>query len=296
MKSYILRDAIDDYDYLFIANANNYPALGTSNSVIFSPFPPFVCFSTCTKKVDRMVSSVAPTLASWLNHDPDALQKLRNDLGLHLEGTLACVPILTSPICRPGTMIRKSYFINFQADPDPYPAGTLEAQFSGADGVSVSWTSIRFGSGAWQPLARFGSMPGQDPVKGFVYQQEPPSPGRFLSGYRGCTATTGLKSTCTYLYDDFGRTNLFNWGLENGDYSVTGLLCLVVFLFCFVFESCTVTFSYPGRAPGSDVNSIYVEGVRFFDSVPTTTGVQSITQIVSVTDCLLTLEFGVFNM
>jgi len=117
------------------------------------------------KKVDRMVSSVAPTLATWLNHDPDALQKLRNDLGLHLEGTLACVPILTSPICRPGTMVRKSYFINFQANPDPYPAGTLEPQFAGADGVSVSWTSIRFGSGAWQPMARFGNMPGEDPVK-----------------------------------------------------------------------------------------------------------------------------------
>ncbi len=124
IKTHILRDAIDDYDYLFIANANNYPALGTANAV------------------DQIIASVAPTLATWNRHDPDAQQKLRNDLGLFVENSLACAPVLSSPVCRAGTQPRKSYFINFQANSDPYPAGTIEPQFEGPDGVKGESFSV----------------------------------------------------------------------------------------------------------------------------------------------------------
>ncbi len=224
------------------------------------------------------MNSAASTLASWNRHDPDAQQKLRNDLGRFIEGSLACAPVLSTPVCPAGTQPRKSYFINFQAATDPYPAGSIEPQFEGPDGVKVFWDSIKIGAAAWQPMKRFGTGPGQDPIRGFVYQIETLDLGRFLSAYRGCTATTGSQSQCTYIYDDFGRTNLFNWGIENGAYDVT------------------VTFGQPGRAVNTDVNSIYVEGVQFWDAPLPSTAAQTVTKTVTVQDCMLTLQFGVFNM
>ncbi len=105
------------------------------------------------------------------------------------------------------------------------------------------WNAIKEGAGSWQPLAAFGTLPGQDPIRGFVYQHDTLDLGRFKSEYRGCPDSTTSQSQCTCIYDDNGRTNLFNWGIENGDYTVT------------------VTFGQPGRPVNADINSVYVEGI-----------------------------------
>ena len=58
-----------DYDYLVLANGGNLPVINT------------------VYNIDTTVDSVAPTLTSW-NSDADAMQKVRNELGLYIEGVI----------------------------------------------------------------------------------------------------------------------------------------------------------------------------------------------------------------
>ena len=90
----LFREGVEDYEYLFIANGNQYPNWN-GPSVL-----------------DPMVSSVAPTLKTW-TQNADAVALLRQKLGLYIEGTSNIVPTLQAT-CGSNVLPSKPYYINFQ--------------------------------------------------------------------------------------------------------------------------------------------------------------------------------------
>lgn len=100
VRAELLREGIEDYEYLLIANGGR--------PVVYE-----------TELVDPTVDSVASSLTSWCK-DPDALMALRHELGLYIEGTRGDLPVLeVESDARP----RGEYHINFQ-DPDGRPTDT----------------------------------------------------------------------------------------------------------------------------------------------------------------------------
>eukprot|EP01156_Anaeramoeba_ignava_P020521 Anaeramoba_ignava/c16137_g1_i1.p1 GENE.c16137_g1_i1~~c16137_g1_i1.p1 ORF type:complete len:658 (+),score=155.99 c16137_g1_i1:2369-4342(+) len=107
VRAELLREGIEDYEYLYRANGNNQPQPGTPNAV------------------DAVSFSVAKTLTDWFQPS-FALQELKHQLGLYNEGSRATLPIL---IYNTTINPRGSYYINFQgssptADPLVYDGKT----------------------------------------------------------------------------------------------------------------------------------------------------------------------------
>ena len=83
----------------------------------------------------------------------------------------------------------------------------------------------------------------------------------------------------SYVYDDYGRDNLFEFALENGTYEIT------------------VGAGRPARGYPNDPHNVTVEGIPVIDDVPTTdqepTFVKQVT--VTLTDGSLSLEMGGYS-
>src|SRR5262249_26315628 len=79
------------------------------------------------------------------------------------------------------------------------------------------------------------------------------------------------------IYDDYGRTDTFNWDIENGKYKVT------------------VSIGWYGKTYSK--NKIVVEGMPLFDDVETnpTTPYQAKSIVVDVGDGNVTIEAGQTN-
>lgn len=115
IRAELLREGIEDYEYLFLANGSVRPSV-------------FV-----EEIVDPTVESVASSLTSWCR-DPDALMALRHQLGLYIEGSRATLPVLeTDSNLRP----RSEYFINFQDPTGPPSASPLTVD--GRTYIKIGW-------------------------------------------------------------------------------------------------------------------------------------------------------------
>ena len=200
--------------------------------------------------VDLTVASVASSLTSWTKN-PDALMALRHELGLYIEGSRPDLPTLEA---ENDLHPRGEYYLNFQ-DPQGEPS---------EDPLVVEGkTYMKIGWGAYDEDLGYG-----------WYGEYVDNSGIALYGYDD---TTGYSEVAkSYLYDDYGRDNLFEFALENGRYEVT------------------VAVGRPGRAYANDPHHATVEGVAVVDDEPTTEGEPQFvrTVIVELTDGSLSLEVG----
>ena len=88
----LLREGFEDYEYLYLANNNQYPLVNQS----------------CP--IDESVKSVASNLTSWIK-DADALMDLKWKLGEYIESNgTSEIPKIEIDVKRP----RGEYYINFQ--------------------------------------------------------------------------------------------------------------------------------------------------------------------------------------
>jgi hypothetical protein len=198
--------------------------------------------------VDATVASVASSLTTW-SRNPDALMTLRHELGRYLEGSRDSLPLLETTSDRP----RATYFINFQ---DPQGAPTADPLvIEGQEYLKVGWTpySAELGYG-W-------------------YGEYIDNPGIALYGYDDGPYNEAQKS---YVYDDYGRDNLFEFALANGRYSVT------------------VGVGRPGRAYGGDPHHAFIEGIPIVNDEPTTEAEPQLrrTQEIDIADGSLSLVVG----
>jgi hypothetical protein len=180
-----------------------------------------------TRPVDATVESAASGLTSW-TQDPDALMVLRRELGRYIEGSRATLPILEIESVRP----RGEYHLNFQ---DPAGRPLDEPLVVNGD------TCLKIG---WEAY---------DEERGWGWSGEHVgNPGILMYGY---DATSGYdERQRSYLYDDYGRDNLFEFALGNGRYAIT------------------VGAGRPARAYPNDPHHVAIEGIPVIDDEPTTAG------------------------
>lgn len=199
--------------------------------------------------VDDTVSSVASSMTSW-TRQPDALMALRHELGLYLEGSRADLPVLESG---GGVRERGAYYLNFQ-DPGGAPAAD-PLQVDGKTWLKVGWSEYDADEG----LGWYGENVGTNIV---------------MTGYDDVGGYSEVEKS--YVYDDYGRNNLFEFDLENGRYEVT------------------VAVGRPARGYPGDPHNVSVEGTVLVDDEATTDQSPQIvrTTTVDLTDGKLSLEVG----
>jgi len=145
--------------------------------------------------VDELVASVATGLVNW-SRDPKAILDARLMIGYYLDNTLSTAPFITS------TSQRRygSYYINFQ-DTAGEPVAT-PLVIDNQEYIKIGWDTWNNDLGyGWYGLNISNSA-----IAKTAYSN---------------TATTLNDAQRSYIYDDYGRPNLFNFALENGLYQVT---------------------------------------------------------------------------
>jgi hypothetical protein len=191
-----------------------------------------------TEPVDATVDSVASSLTSW-TRDADALMALRHALGLYIEGTTDTLPVLeTDTHARP----RGAYHLNFQD-----PSGRPTAEPLTVDGTAY----MKVG---WSPY-------GDDEAMGW-YGEFIDDPSIALHGFDDVPGYSVVEQS--YIYDDYGRDNLFEFALENGTYEVT------------------IGVGRPARGYPSDPHNVTLEGITVVDDEPTSDGSPTIRRTVTV--------------
>jgi hypothetical protein len=203
-----------------------------------------------TANADPTVKSVASSMSSW-NKDADALMALRHELGRYIEGTRDTLPVLEiQSDARP----RAPYYLNFQD-----PSGEPSADPLVVDGK----TYMKVGWAAWDDEGALG-----------WFGENIANSGIALYGYDDVAGYTEVERS--YLFDDYGRNNLFEFGIANGRYEVT------------------IGVGRPARGYPGDPHTAIVEGIRVVDDEVTTDGAPMIVraQTVDLTDGKLTVEVG----
>jgi len=114
----LLREALEDYEYLRLANGANRPAAGAASTP------------------DPTVDSVIDSLVSW-TWDDEGFADLRKELGRYIAGERSDLPVLPPPGGPPHP--RGEYHINFQ---DPAGAPTADPLVvGGAEYMKVGWAA-----------------------------------------------------------------------------------------------------------------------------------------------------------
>jgi hypothetical protein len=228
----LLRDGEEDYEYLLALAGGNLPK---------TPDDAVGC--------DASATSVASSTTSF-TRDAGALQHLRDQLGLRLEGKVNGCPALDSTST--GAHPRAEVYINFQ-DPTSDPkADPLVAN-------GHTWSKI-----GWDAY---------DPKKGFGWAG--PNIGKpDIMKYQYLADAPVDELQKSIIYDDYGRTDTFNFDIANGKYDVT------------------VSIGWSGKTYSK--NKVIIEGQPLFDNVETnpTTPYQVKTITVDVGDGNVTMEAG----
>ncbi len=203
-----------------------------------------------TEIADPTVKSVAASMTSFTK-DVDALMALRHELGRYIEGSRATLPVLSvSDSVRP----RGAYYVNFQ-DPSGAPS---------ADPLVVNGkTTMKVG---WQPY---------DEKLGLGWSgQNIADPGIALFGYDDVAGYDEAQKS--YIYDDYGRDNLFEFAIEPGKYLVT------------------IGVGRPAKGYPGDPHNVSVEGEKLIDDAVTTDAAPTIEKstTVDLTDGSISVVVG----
>jgi len=236
IRAELLREGIEDYEYLYLANDR---AGGGSQPRV-----------NLVGDADVTAASAASSLTSW-TRDVDALMALRHELGRYIEGARDDPPVLEASV---EGHPRAAYRLNFQ-DPDGPPAAD-PLEIGGETWMKVGWAP-------YDDDAMFG-----------WYGEFIDDAGIALYGYDDVAGYDEAQRS--YLYDDYGRDNLFEFALENGDYEVT------------------VGAGRPGHGYPNDPHNVTVEGIPVIEDEPTSDAEPVFTRTVAVTltDGRLSVEMG----
>ena len=202
-----------------------------------------------TEPMDATALSVATSLTSW-NDDPDAMMALRHALALYITGQRAEAPVL---FIDDGGLAREPIYINFQN-----PTGQPTDDPLVVDGLTYQ----KVGWMAWDEQAGMG-----------WFGERIADPKIALYGFDSGNESVIERS---YIYDDYGRENLFEIRVANGRYMVT------------------VGAGRHARAYPNDPHFVRVEGVVLINDEPTTQANRTFTRSaeIVVMDGKFSLEMG----
>ncbi|MFO0549581.1 MAG: DUF4091 domain-containing protein [Polyangiaceae bacterium] len=200
---------------------------------------------------DTSAASAVSSVTSY-TRDTAAFKHLRDELGAYLGGERDGCPVLDSTST--GAHPRGTYAINFQ-DPAGEPSAS-PLTVNGEDWIKIGWD-------AYKPEQGYGWA---GPYIG--------DPNIMLTAFIDAPVDELQRSI---IYNDYGRTDTFNWDIENGRYDVT------------------VSIGWYDRTYSKQ--RVVVEGTVLYDDVETNPGAPYLvtTTTVDVTDGNVTLEVGQDN-
>ncbi len=198
---------------------------------------------------DVTSQSAAASVTSF-THDAAAFLHLRDELGYFLSGERDGCPVLDStPV---GAHPRAAYHINFQDPAGPPTDSPLVV--NGQEWLKIGWEAYDAKKGqGWS-----GPHIGDASIMLYQYLADAP--------------VDELRRSI--MYNDYGRTDTFNWDIENGKYQVT------------------VSVGWQDKTYSK--HRVYVEGEPLFDSVETTPAepYKEASLTVDITDGNITVEAG----
>lgn len=174
--------------------------------------------------VDATVKSVAPSMVSWTK-DADALMTVRHQLGLFIEGSVAELPVLQVASSRPAG----NYYINFQdpgGEPSAAPLVVDDKEY-----IKIGWNQY-------------------DAALGYGWAGEYMGTDILMTGFASAAGFNEVQRS--YIYDDYGRDNLFEFDLAPGTYNIS------------------VGVGMAGRAYDGQPHNLSIEGEKVIDDEPTT--------------------------
>ena len=202
------------------------------------------------ERFDAKVTVLIENVRHHVEEESEFFPKVRDELGRMLEGGVNGCPVLDSQ--PPGAHPRAEYYINFQDPAGPPLESPLVVD--GHEWLKIGWEGYDAGAGyGWS-----GPFIGDPSI--MLYQYLSDAPVSELSR--------------SIIYNDYGRTDTFNWDIENGRYEVT------------------VSIGFDGRDYA--MQRVVVEGQALFDPGVTTPAAPYVTGSVTVdvTDGNVTLEAG----
>ena len=243
----LMRDSLEDYEYLYVLNNGEDPEINAEN------------------QADALAGKIITGTAAYTRNS-EFLYNLRRLIGLKNGGEISEIPDIRPPSIHPRTQESPaSYYINFQDPGESFetnPWGSPVMEDKTIDGISYSILDyddrsyFAIGADAYDEEKGFGWF-------GNIINQ----PGERRDPWGNETD----ERKRTYVYDDYGRVNTFEFALPSGEYSV--LLCV----------------GTPRKKYGH--NNVTIEGIPFVVDKENDYFIE-ITKTVTVSDSSLTMEIG----
>ncbi len=181
----LMRDALEDYEYLYRLNASQLPVVDAENDA------------------DAQVDKIIGNLTSY-TRDSEFMYNLRRLIGLKIGGEITSIPDIQPDNGHPRTQTDpKDYYINFQSLADnPQTTSTDNNykyySYEGKDYLQVDGTKY-------------------DDELGYGWYA--PNDVNWMGKYdQWFENKNDLQRSC--LYSDWGRRATFNFDLPNGEYNV----------------------------------------------------------------------------
>ena len=182
----LLRESLEDYEYLYLLSGGAQPEVGISN------------------EADVQVDKIIGGLISY-NRDDEFMHDLRRLIGLKIGGEISAVPDVYPTSEHPRSKGEPGdYYINFQD-----PTGLPVASYTDGDEsyfVFEGKDYLRVGVNAY------------DETKGYGWYA--PNDVNWMMHYNEWF-DNGNELQKSVVYSDWGRRAVFEFDLPNGDYNVT---------------------------------------------------------------------------
>lgn len=244
----LMRDSLEDYEYLYVLNNSQQPEINTENTS------------------DALADKIIMGTASYMR-DSGFLYNLRRLIGLKNGLEIETIPDIQPDGNHPrSTGAPGNYYLNFQ-DPDEsfdtIPHGNPVLKDEVIDGVTYKILAydnksyFAIGADAYDEEKGFGWY-------GNIINQ----PGERRDPWGNETD----ERKRTYVYDDWGRVNTFEFAVPNGEYSVS------------------VCVGTPRKT--YEHHNVTIEGIDFVNDAATDSSFILRTQLLTVSDNSLTIEIG----
>lgn len=247
----LMRDSLEDYEYLYLLNGKKQPGVNSANPS------------------DIQADKVITGLASY-TRDSNYIYNLRRLIGLKNGGEIADIPDIEPPVVHPRSLgTPGNYYINFQNPEEtfsihPYGNPTMKNEVMN----NATFRMLDYDGKTYYAIG----AQGYDKDKGYGwFGNIVNQPGQTRDPWGDETD----ERKRSYIYDDYGRVNTFEFSLPNGDYDV--LLCVG-----------TPRKNYPH-------NNVKIEGTLFVDDEKNNYFIERLKEI-TVSDNSLTIETGLTGM
>jgi len=187
----LMRDSLEDYEYLYRLNSNNLPIVEQTNSA--------------DTQADKIITGVAS-----YTRDSHFMYNVRRLIGLKIGGEISEIPDLQPPVKHPRSKgLPDRYYINFQnPDGEPYITYTEDTYGNGHTNQYVTYAGhdyLQVGTEQYDETAGYGWL---DDTVHFLWGRDP-------------WGSESDERKITYVYDNWAHhPSIFEFDVPVGQYNI----------------------------------------------------------------------------